>query len=227
MRLAGKTAIVTGGTGGLGSVIVQRFVREGMNVVITARGKEAVPPGVEVLNLDVTVENDVLELFRASLSKHGSVDVLVNTVGGFLPEKNIADVTLDDWQHMMSINLLSTFLCTREGIRAMMGRKFGRIINISALSGLQPTPGKAPYSIAKAGVALLSELAAREVKGTGITVNAIAPGIIVTEANKSSMPKADISRWVTPDEIADSVCYLCSESGGAISGTTLKLFGGL
>jgi NAD(P)-dependent dehydrogenase (short-subunit alcohol dehydrogenase family) len=176
---------------------------------------------------DVTVEKDVLELFKTTVSKHGSVDVVVNTVGGFLPEKNISEVTLDDWQSMMSINLLSAFLCTREGVRVMRGRKFGRIINISALPGIQPIPGKAPYSIAKAGVALLSELVAREVKSTGVTVNAIAPGIIVTEANKSSMPKADITRWVTPEDITEAICYLCSESGGAINGTTLKLFGGL
>ncbi|MEX2117123.1 MAG: SDR family NAD(P)-dependent oxidoreductase [Bacteroidota bacterium] len=227
MELKGKTAIVTGGTGELGKIVVRRFVREEMNVVVTARGMESVPPGVEMIAADVTVEKDVLELFKATVSKHGSVDVLVNTVGGFLPEKNVADVSLDEWQHMMSINLLSAFLCTREGVRAMRGRKFGRIINISAYNGIQPAPGKAPYSIAKAGVALLSELVAREVKGTGITVNAIAPSIIVTEANKSSMPKADITRWVTPEEITEAICYLCSESGGAINGTTLKLFGGL
>lgn len=227
MGLKGRTAIVTGGTGGLGKIVVGRFVREGMNVVVTARNAEHVLAGADVIAADVTVEQDVRELFKATASKHGSIDVLVNTVGGFLPEREIADVSLDEWQRMMSINLLSAFLCTREGVRAMKGKKFGRIINISALHGIQPVPGRAPYSIAKAGVALLSELAGREVKGTGITVNAIAPSIIVTEANKSSMPKADHSRWITPEEIAETICYLCSESGGAINGTTLKLFGGL
>jgi len=227
MGLNGKTAIVTGGTGGLGRVVVQRFIREGMNVVVTSRDHQSALPGVEMIAADVTVEKDVLELFKNTVSRHGSVDILVNTVGGFLPESNVADVSLDDWQRMMTINLLSAFLCTREGVRTMKGRKFGRIINISALHGIQPMPGKAPYSIAKAGVALLSELVAREVKGTGITVNAIAPSIIVTEANKSSMPKADITRWVSPQEIAEAICYLCSESGGAINGTILKLFGGL
>ena len=227
MGLKGKTAIVTGGTGGLGRIVVQRFVREGMNVVVTGRERESVPKGVEMITADVTVEKDVLDLFKAAVSKHGSVEVVVNTVGGFLPENNISDVSLDDWQRMMSINLLSAFLCTREGVRIMKGRRFGRIINISALHGIHPMPGKTPYSIAKAGVALLTELVAREVKGTGITVNAIAPGIIATEANRSSMPNADITRWVTPEDITEAICYLCSESGGAVSGTTLKLFGGL
>jgi 3-oxoacyl-[acyl-carrier protein] reductase len=227
MGLTGKTAIVTGGTGGLGKVVVQRFIREGMNVVATTRGQKSVLKGVQTIAADVTVEKDVLELFKTTVSNHGAVHVVVNTVGGFLPEKNISDVSIDEWQNMMSINLLSAFLCTREAVRAMRGKKFGRIINISALPGIQPMPGKAPYSIAKAGVALLTELVAREIKGSGITVNAIAPGIIVTEANRSSMPNADMSRWVTPEDIAETICHLCSDSGGAINGTTLKLFGGL
>ncbi|HEX9614828.1 MAG TPA: SDR family oxidoreductase [Bacteroidota bacterium] len=225
--LKGKTAIVTGGTGGLGRAIVERFVRESMVVVVAARKPGSVPEGAELISADVTRESDVRDLFAKTASKHGGVHILVNAAGGYLGGKKVSDVSLDEWQQMMSLNLLSAFLCTREALRHMQGKPYGRIINISAMTALEPAAGKAPYAISKAGVSLLTEIVAQEVKGTGITINAIAPGIILTDANKSSMPKADSTKWVKPADIADTICQLCSESNGVISGTTLRAFGGM
>ena len=128
---------------------------------------------------------------------------------------------------MMNINLKSTFLSTKEALRRMVAHSYGRIINISALTGVRPLPERIPYTISKASVSLLTELAAQEVKGTGITVNAIAPSIITTPANLASMPGEDTSKWVTPDQIADIVSYLCSPAAAAVTGTTIRAFGGV
>jgi NAD(P)-dependent dehydrogenase (short-subunit alcohol dehydrogenase family) len=109
----------------------------------------------------------------------------------------------------------------------MKGQAYGRITNISAMVGFSPAPGRAPYAVSKAGVSLLTEIVAQEVKGSGITVNAIAPSIIATQANIESMPGEDSSKWVTPDQIADLACYLCSSAAGSITGTTVKAYGGV
>lgn len=231
MSLKGKSALVTGAAGAVGTTVVRRFVSEGMKVVGVVHGKDSHHAldrtGLNVLTADVTDEKDVRKLFDEMQRLAGPVDILVNTVGGFLPSRQVSEMTVEEWDSMFKINLQSVFLCMREALRQMKGRPYGRIINFSAMPAFQPVAGKAPYSIAKAAVSMLTEIVAREVKGTGITVNAIAPSIIATEANKASMPEADYSKWVTPEAIADTICALCLETGGSINGTTIKAYGGV
>ncbi len=234
MALTDKYALITGGTGALGSVIARRLTEEGATVFATyLLEKELVFLAEQLRNrltlfkADVTDETQVIGLYDALLTKGPRIDIVVNTVGGFLARKPLMEVSLMEWDLMMNINLKSTFLSTREALRRMQGQPYGRVINISAMVGLSPTPGRAPYAISKAGVSLLTELVAQEVKGTGITVNAIAPSIIATPANLASMPDEDSSKWVKPEEIADVVCYLCSSAAAAITGTTIKAYGGV
>jgi NAD(P)-dependent dehydrogenase (short-subunit alcohol dehydrogenase family) len=182
---------------------------------------------VKLLRADVTDESQVRLLFDTIMAESREVDIVVNTVGGYLPRKPLAEVTIEEWDRMMNINPKAAFLATREAIRRMRGQGYGRIINISAMIGVRPLPERIPYAVSKASVSLLTELAAQEVKGSGTTINAIAPSIIATEANLASMPGEDTSRWVTPEQIADIVSYLCSPAAAAINGTTLKAFGGL
>ena len=227
-----KIVAVTGGGGALGSVVAQTFLAKGHGVAVTIRGEEermklapAIRQQALIVQADVTREVDVRAFYDAVMQKYSRVDVAVNTVGGFLPRKNLTDVGIEEWERMFSINLRTAFLCTREALRRMTG--YGRIINISAMVGLKPTAGRAPYAISKAGVALLTEIAAEETKGTEITVNAIAPSIIATEANKKSMPGENIAQWVTPEEIAETILFLCSDAAASITGTTLRAFGGI
>lgn len=234
MSLSDKVALVTGGTGALGSVIAQRLSEEGGVVFISylfekelTHLADAFKSRVKIVKADVTDERQVKELYDAVVGSASRIDIVVNTVGGFLPRKPITEVELSEWELMMNVNLKSAFLSTREALRRMRNQRYGRIINISAMVGLSPTAGRAPYAISKAGVSMLTEIVAQEVKGTGITVNAIAPSIIATPANLSSMPDEDSSKWVKPEEIADLVCYLCSGPAGAITGTTFKAYGGV
>jgi NAD(P)-dependent dehydrogenase (short-subunit alcohol dehydrogenase family) len=127
---------------------------------------------------------------------------------------------------MMNINLKAAFLLTREALRRMEKQSYGRIIHISAMIGIRPLPERIPYAVSKASVSLLTELVSQEVGGSGITVNAVAPSIIATPANLASMPAENSSQWVTPDQIADIISFLCSPAAAAINGTTIKAFGG-
>lgn len=234
MSLNGKSTIVTGGTGALGMVVIRRFLDEGIKVTASYRDSKElsiVPDNVRsrisFVQADVTIENDVLRLFETASKVDAKLDILVNTVGGFLGRKPISEVTVEEWDRMMNINLKSTFLCSREALRHIQGHLYGRIINISAMTGLYPSAGRAPHAISKAPVSLLTEIAGQENKGSGITVNAIAPSIIDTPANRKSMPGEDYRRWVKPENIADIVCYLCSDAARDVTGTTIKAFGGI
>ncbi|MEX0735851.1 MAG: SDR family NAD(P)-dependent oxidoreductase [Bacteroidota bacterium] len=234
MVLQEKVALVTGGRGALGSVVAHRLAEEGAHVVVSflthneSAGNEGrLEPRIVPVKADVTKESDIVALYDAVLRKFSGVDIVVNTVGGFLGAKPLVDVALKEWDSMMDVNLKSTFLSTREALRRMKGQSYGRIINISAMVGLSPTPGKIPYAVSKAGVSLLTDIVAQEQKGTGITINAIAPSTILTPANLAWAKGGEESNWVKPGEIADLIVYLCSPSAGAITGTTFKAYGGV
>lgn len=231
---SGKTVVVTGGTGALGSAVTTRFLSEGATVVISYRQESELGMfgGAPVdrffpVHADVTVQADVQKLLDTAVAKTGHIDILVNTVGGYLPTKPLTEISELEWDHMMSINLKSTFLCTREALKRMAGHRYGRIVNISAMAGLKPSSGKSAYAVAKSGVSLLTQIVAEEQRETGITINAIAPDIIDTAANRKSMPGEDFTKWVKPDHIADMIFYFCSEAAGSISGTTLRVTGGI
>lgn len=228
MRLTGLKAIVTGAEGAMGSVLVKKFLGEGVKVIGTIhavqRPNNAGP--VVYIPADVTDEGDVARLFRDAVSTLGGLDILVNTVGGYLPARPVVDLRVSDWDHMMNLNLRSVFLCTREALRVMRGSGYGRIVNFSAQAALHPAAGKSAYSVAKAAVSVFTEVVAKEVQRDGITINAIAPGIIDTAANRASMPGANYAEWVSPDDIAETICFLCSR-GNPITGTTLRAFGRL
>jgi NAD(P)-dependent dehydrogenase (short-subunit alcohol dehydrogenase family) len=180
---------------------------------------------VQYLQVDVTDEKQVEHAFHMVMKRSGRLDLVVNTVGGYLPAKPICDVSEAEWDSMITMNLKSAFLCTREAARRMKSVGEGRIVNISALASVRPSLNRAPYVISKSGVNLLTELAAQELKGSGISVFAIAPSIIDTEANRASMPHEDRRAWVSPEEIADLIVFLSSAHGASLTGTVFKMGG--
>ena len=234
MALKGKTVLITGGTGALGHVVAERFLREGANVASSylfedelKRLSESYRTNVSVIRADVTEDEDVAVLFHQVIKKHGQVDILINIVGGFLPTANLKNVQTKEWDGMMDINLKSVFLCSREFLRLVGERPYGRIINMGAMPVFKPTAGKAPYAVSKAGVVTLTSVLGEELKGTGVTANAIAPSILKTNANQQSMPDSDGGKWVSTEDVAELMLFLASEEGKSMNGVTIPMFGGV
>jgi len=235
MPFQGRVAVVTGGKGALGSVLVRFFQGEGAAVAVPYRGTG--DPSSQELHFaaertflrqaDLSSEKSVHAFFREVEAHLGPVDFLVNGAGGYVGGSPVEDVTLEEWEEMMESNLKSAFLTCKSVLSRMKERRCGRIINIAAMAALSPLSGRAPYAISKRGVITLTETIAAEVKGTGVTANAIAPSIILTESNRASMPDAEISKWVRPEEIAKLVGYLCSDDARSISGNVIKIYGGI
>ncbi|MBI5474330.1 MAG: SDR family oxidoreductase [Ignavibacteriae bacterium] len=236
MNFQNKTAIITGGTGALGSVVAARFFDAGARICVPtfANSQGSLPERIVrssekclLRKADLSKESDVKEFVSAVVEKFGTIDILANIAGGYAGGNAIADTPIGQWESMMDMNLKSAFLMSREVLKPMMAARAGRIVNIAAMPAFTSGAKKGAYAISKRGVAALTEILADETKGTGVTVNAIAPSIILTEDNKRSMPDADFEKWVPPDEIADLILFLCSEHGRSISGNVIKVFGGV
>jgi len=232
-----KTAIVTGGFGALGGEVVRRFVKAGMGVAIPVRpGRtSAVIPdylrdagdALFVHGADLTIESDVREFVGKANARLGDVDILVNAAGGFAGGEAIGMASEATFDEMISINLKTAFLMCTAVLPHMRARRFGRIITIASKPALTPTAHRGPYAIAKGGIVTLTETIAEEVKGTGITANAVVPSILLTPANRESMPEADFSRWVTPSEIAEVIQFLCSDAARSVNGNVIRVYGGV
>ncbi|MEK9136460.1 MAG: SDR family NAD(P)-dependent oxidoreductase [Bacteroidota bacterium] len=237
MTFSGKTAIVTGGTGALGSVCAEHLFDAGLNIAIPYASEKSLanlakrvaqnPARLLTMNTDLTEEGQVDSFVSQVVKRFDSVSYLVNTAGGYLGGSTIDEVLLDEWEGIMKLNMRTAFLICRSALRVMRKQKFGRIVNIAAMPALSPSARKGPYAISKRAVVTLTETIAEETKAAGITANAIAPSIILTEANRQSMPTADFSKWVTPQEIAQLVLYLCSDEAKSVSGNVVKIYGGV
>lgn len=220
--------LVAGGTGALGSVVAKEFVAAGARVAVTmpsgVSGSTATE-GMLSVPCDVTNAAAVHSLFVQREEAWGGIDAVVNTVGGYAGGR-LTDTTPETWDRMFAINLRAAFLLTREAIQSMAPKGHGRIIHITAMSGTMAAPGKIAYGSSKAALISFIVSVAEELKGTGITINGIAPGIIDTPANRAEMPDADHRSWVQPTEIARSIIGLCLPEAGHISGTILRMPGG-
>ena len=255
-RVAGKIALVTGAANGLGRAIAVRLAEEGASLVLTdidAAGlaeterqlKAAASAGSNtppvVVNADVTEEAPVKALFKKTFDTHGRLDILVNDVGGGT-SGHIWEATLEDWDHIIKMNLRSAFLCTREAAAHMKDRRSGCIINLSS-GAREGTPwtayyiGNSAYSCAKAGIHGFTRGVALELAEYGVRVNAVAPGPIETERTGPGFRKIEqleygpiratpMRRIGVPQDIANAVLYLASDEAQYITGTTLPVAGG-
>jgi len=242
-ELTDKTALVTGATGGIGGGIARALHKQGASVAISGRQidkleKLAAELGsrVHVSPCDLANKAQVGKLIDEAIAKLGRLDILVNNAG--LTKDNLFMVMKDDqWEDVIAVNLTSTFMLMRAATRAMMrGRTgYGRIINISSISGVIGNPGQGNYSAAKAGMIGMSKSLAREVASRGITVNCIAPGFISTPMTDALNEKQTAAirdaipaqKFGTPDDIAAAVVYLASPEAGYMTGQTLHVNGGL
>jgi 3-oxoacyl-[acyl-carrier protein] reductase len=241
--LTGKKALVTGATGGIGEGIARAFHAAGAEVAISGRqvaklealAKE-LGERVHVVPCDLADKAAVGKLIDEAAAKLGRVDILVNNAG--LTKDNLFMVMKDEqWDDVIAVNLTSTFMLMRAATRHMLRSKtgYGRIINISSVSGIIGNPGQGNYAASKAGMIGMTKSLAREVANRGITANCIAPGFIATAMTDvlNEKQKAEISqhipaqRFGTPEDIAAAAVYLASPEAGYMTGQTLHVNGGM
>jgi len=233
-RLENKVAIITGGTGGLGKAVVSVFLSEGAKVLSTyiARGhlgesvdiKEEFGERLIFGKANVTKAKDMSKIVERAIKRFGRVDFLINIVGGFAMAK-IVDTDEGVWNKMINMNLNSAFISSKAVLPQMIKQKYGRIINIGARPALRGASHMSAYGASKAGVLNLTQSMADELANYNINVNAIIPGTMDTPRNRKDMPKADFSKWVKPEEIAEVISFLCSKEGDKISGATIPVYG--
>ncbi|HEU0158072.1 MAG TPA: 3-oxoacyl-[acyl-carrier-protein] reductase [Hyphomicrobiaceae bacterium] len=242
-ELVDKTALVTGATGGIGGAIARALHRQGATVAISGRQLDRLEAlaaelgsRVVVCPCDLGRRDEVAKLIDTAIAKLGRLDILVNNAG--LTKDNLFMVMKDEqWDEVIAVNLTSTFMLMRTAARAMMRAKtgYGRIINISSVSGLIGNPGQGNYAAAKAGMIGMSKSLAREVASRGITVNCIAPGFITTPMTEALNEKQTAGikeaipaqKFGSPDDVAGAAVYLASLEAAYVTGATLHVNGGL
>ena len=245
MRLQNKSALVTGGAQGIGKAISLAFAREGANVIVAdIRNQEAEAVSAEIVEMgrkslsfeiDVSRKSRVDEMVEKAAGAFGSIDILVNAAGIFV-RSPIEDVSEEDWDRVMAVNLKGTFLCSQSVGRQMIKQGAGNIVNIASIAGHAPQININAYSPSKAGIIMLTKIMAVEWAGYGVRVNAISPGPTATpmfmsiydskakfEQRKKAIPQ---NRVAGPDEIAHTAVFLCSEEAGFITGDSLVIDGG-
>ena len=227
LDFSGREAVVTGGTGALGTGVVERLLEAGAVVhvpVFIPKELENCPfrdhPKVRFHEgLDLGREADVIRLYGATESLYASIHV----AGGFAMGP-IADTTVDTWEHLVRMNATTCFLCCREASRAFQGRE-GRIVNIAARPVLVPSAQMTAYAASKAAVAALTLSLAEELAPSGVWVNAVVPSIIDTPANRAAMPDADHGAWPSPAEIAETIAFLASPQNAVTRGALVPVYG--
>lgn len=230
----GKTALVTGAGGNLGSAVAQAFYESGAQVVAADRREDLArlyPSWADdrrVLlagGVDFMDPAAVQSLVKLTLDRFEHLDILVNTIGGYRAGQPLHETPLETWDLMLNLNLRTTLLSCQAALPAMLAQERGKIVNIAAASALKGDANSAAYSASKSAVARLTESLSAETRRKGINVNAILPSVIDTPQNRESMPDADFSLWVTPEDMAQVVLFLCSPGADPIHGVLLPVFG--
>ncbi len=242
-KLTGKKAIVTGASRGIGLAIATELAREGADVAILSTSVKEDLANQLSAELGVTVKSyacnvgdseTVQSVFKQIIADMGTVDILVNNAG-ITRDGLLMRMKDEDFDAVIQTNLRSVFLCTRAVARTMMGKRTGRIINISSINALHGQAGQANYAAAKAGIIGMTKSNAKELASRGITVNAVAPGFIGTDmtAAMSEETKAQyaaqipLGRIGNPEDVAQAVAFLASDAASYITGQVLSVDGGL
>ena len=244
-ELAGRVALVTGASRGIGAAIALKLAAGGAHIALnfnnSAASVEDVACGVReqgvealVVQADVRDAAAVKAMIRTTLDKWGRLDILVNNAG-IVKNEMLLHVSEDEWDEVVDTSLKGTYLCSKFALPSMLERRWGRIINMASVAALRGNMGQTNYSAAKGGVISFTRSLAREVGSRGITVNAIAPGMIQTDMmdtipesfRQSTLARLAIPRPGTPQEVAELVGFLAGEGAGYITAQVINVDGGL
>ncbi|MEY9184317.1 NAD(P)-dependent dehydrogenase (short-subunit alcohol dehydrogenase family) [Bradyrhizobium sp. USDA 326] len=224
--MQGKVIIVTGALGALGTVVAEAALARGARVAGINHAPSqlsATHERIEIGGVDLSDAAQANNAVETAANHFGRLDALINIAGGFAFE-TVGDGDMKTWQRMHALNVLTALNASRAALPHLAGSKAGRIVNIGAMGALQAGSGMGPYAASKAGVHRLTEALANEWKGK-VTVNAVLPSIIDTAANRADMPKADFSKWVTPQELAEVILFLASDAASGVTGALIPVGG--
>ena len=239
--LTGKTALITGATGGIGEEIATTFYNQGANVILTGRKQEVLESlksklgdRAFIIATDLSKDGAIKQLVEEALKVNGKIDILVNNAG-MTKDTLMMRMKDEDWQSVIDVNLTASFKLTREVLTPMMKNRFGRIINITSVVGWMGNAGQANYCATKAGLTGMSKALSVEVASRGITVNCIAPGFISTamtdvlseDMKSKMMEQIPVKRFGTVKDIANTAVFLASDESSYITGQTIHVNGGM
>jgi NAD(P)-dependent dehydrogenase (short-subunit alcohol dehydrogenase family) len=228
-----RVALVTGGSGALGSAITRRFLAEGAVVCVPwiveaerqhleASVDAATRPRLMVERCDVGDDAAMTALAGRVRERHGRIDVLVTAVGGFAMG-GLVDTDRATWDAQIHLNLTTAYVAGRAVVPGMLAAGSGRVVAIASRAVVPPAGGFIAYTVSKAAVIALVLALAQETRGRGVTVNAVLPSTMDTPANRAAMPDVDPKTWTPVEAVADGVAYLAGESAGHVTGTLLAI----
>jgi NAD(P)-dependent dehydrogenase (short-subunit alcohol dehydrogenase family) len=227
----GRSALVTGGTGGLGTAVVRALLDDGWRVVVPvhdqpARERLAPHERLELVAADLTDPAATTAVVaRAAERDDVPLRAAVNLVGGYAAGGRVHETPVEDFEAQFALNLRPTYLVCAAALPHLMAAGGGAILCVSTRAAVRPFPGAAGYIAAKAAVLALVDALAVEYRADGVRANAILPSVIDTPANRAAQPDADHARWVRPEEIAEVVRFLCSDASGVVSGAHVPVYG--
>jgi NAD(P)-dependent dehydrogenase (short-subunit alcohol dehydrogenase family) len=232
---SGNSALIAGGTGGLGRAVSLAFLDEGADVVVTYRKQEELSalqkasgqnaPRLRGQQVDVTDESAVRQLIEMILTEHGRLDILVNSVGAYSGGVKLWETKPSVFEAMLALNLRSGYVLSAAVVPAMLRQKKGSIVNIASKAAVDHAAGTAAYAASKAAALAMMDSLAEDLRGTGVRVNSVLPSIIDTEVNRAAMPGADFAKWPKPEDIAKVILFLCSNDARVIHGAAIPVYG--